>query len=109
MASPGAQPGAAEHEKIQVAVVVVVSLHEVEAAEEALQSAALGLVFKGFSSGADEQAKLTAWFPGGAQHVKVAVVVEIIDDDSSRAVETVEAQPGRHVLEPRYFKLRAEG
>ncbi len=109
MASPGAEPGAAEHEKVQVAIVVVVSLHEVEAAEEPLQSAAFGLVFKGFPGGADEQSKLTAWLPGGAQHVKVAIVVEIVDDHSSRAVETVEAEPGSHVLEPRYFELRAKG
>lgn len=71
------QPRTPEDEYIRVAVVVVVSLNEVQPAGQALESGRLGPVLERTVPAVLEVPNLLVQAPGGDQHVQVSVSIEV--------------------------------
>jgi hypothetical protein len=108
MAPTVLQPGAAQHEDVQVAVVVVVRVHHVQAAVEPAKTGLGRAVGEGAVALVPEVAHLAAGVPGRGHDVQVAVVVHVVDDRAAAEVERVQPHLRSDVLEPREVDLRPE-
>ena len=85
------EPSSAQYEDVAVAVVVVVGLADVEAADLACEASLLGALGKGAVPNVAEVAKLVVQTPRRGDDVEIAVVVEIIDDAAAGQGDHVQA------------------
>ena len=102
------QPRAAQHERVDVAVVVVVGLAHVQAAGDAEEVRRLGRVLERAVALVPEELRLADRVGGGDQEVDPVVAVEVVGHDAAVQAERVEPERGRDVLEARERLLGLE-
>ena len=85
------EPGATQHQDIDAAIVVVVGLHDIESADDALQSGPLGHPGKCPVAVVVEVLELIADAHVRDHEVEMAVVVEVFQDDTTRSSKFVDA------------------
>jgi len=93
------EPGAAEDEDIDEAVVVVVGLDQVEPAGEAEEAGFGGALGEGGVAVVDEEPELAGGTPGGGEDVEEAVVVEVVENDAAGEFIDIDAEGGGDVGE----------
>ena len=102
------QPGAAQDENVQVAVVVVVGVDQVEPAGQPDQARLLRALGEGPVPVVVEEPELAPQVPGGDHEVEEPVAVQVLQDDPARQAAQVEADLGRNVGEAADVRLRRE-
>ena len=99
MPAGAVEPGAAQDVDVEVAVVVVVGLHQVEPAEEAGEPRLGGALDEPAVAVVAEVARARAVSKVGGDEVEVAVAVEVVDDHAAGEVQPASPSAGRDVLE----------
>ena len=92
MAAVGAEPGAAEDEEIEVAVVVDIAVDDVQSAVEAFEPGLGGGVDELAPPVVQEEPGRASRIEGRGEDVQVEVAVEVVDDGAAREVEAVDSR-----------------
>ena len=102
------EPGAPQDPDVGAAVVVVVGLHQVEAAVESDESGLAGAFLETSGACVAEEAQRTVETPAGSDDVEQAVVVEVLDDGTAAEVIDIDARRPGDVRESRHRVFGSE-
>ena len=101
-------PAAAVDEQVEIAVVVVVGVAGVQAAELGSEPGRLGAILEGAVALVAKEPRRRAVVDRRQHDVEQAVAVEIVDDRAAGRAVGADAHGARHVREPRRRDLGAE-
>ena len=107
-AAVGSQPAAAQDEDVGIAVVVVVGVHHVEAAQLTVEAGFPGTVDEAALAVVVEEAQGRAGIDGGSDHVEVAVAIEVVHQGAAGGVKDLQAGMVGDVREGADVGLRAQ-
>ena len=102
------EPGAAQDENVDAAVVVVVGLDHVESADDAGEAGLLGHPREGAVSVVVEVLQLIPHAHVRDHQIEVAVVVEVLEDQATSDAELPDPPAGRDVGEAADVRVRLE-
>ena len=92
-----AEPSPAQDEQIEVAVVVVVGLHQIESAQQPVEVGRLGAVRKGAVSSIAEKAQLSSQVRCRDEEIEIPVAVEVVGHGPTRKAEGVQSERRSHI------------
>ena len=102
------KPGSARDEEIEPAVVVVVGLGQIFAAQLAGEAGGLGAIFEGAVAGVVVKSHGLDGVEGRHGEIEPAIVVEIIHDGPTGHIESVDPRQVADVAELADIELRLE-
>src|SRR5437879_4249066 len=100
MVSPSPEPRAAQHEKIHVTVVVVVSLNDVQPANLPDQTRFFGAIRERAVSVVVEVSQLPAYAGVRNDQIQISVPIEVVHDRAPSQAVDVQSRVAGEVVEP---------
>ena len=104
-----AEPSSAQDQEVEMAVVVVVGLHQVESAQQPVEVGRLGPVRKGAVPPIAEKAQLSGQIRCRDEEIEIPVAVEVVGHGSTRKAEGVQSKSRSHIDPVRKRCLRFKG